>query len=82
MGELGLAATANGLGGSQTRASKLSFNDVIKRLAQQPEDSLTFISKKVHRPNALSCPLNIEIVFRLCSILAHGVGLHAKWVEV
>lgn len=31
----------------ETRASRLSFNDIIKRLAQQPEDSPTHISKKV-----------------------------------
>lgn len=30
----------------QTRASRLSFNDIIRRLAQQPEDSPTYISKK------------------------------------
>ncbi len=48
---------------TQTRASRLSFNDVIKRLAQQPEDSPTFISKKVRRegcPDPLNC-------CRLCS---------------
>ena len=31
----------------QTRASKLSFNDVVKRLASTKEDDPTFISKKV-----------------------------------
>ena len=31
----------------QTRASRLSFNDIVKRLAQQPEDAPTFISKRV-----------------------------------
>jgi hypothetical protein len=33
-------------GGPQKRASRLSFNDVIKKLAAQQEDAPTFISKK------------------------------------
>ena len=31
----------------ESRASKLSFNDVVKRLAEQAEDAPTFISKRV-----------------------------------
>lgn len=31
----------------QSRASRLSFADVVKKLAEEPEDSGIFISKKV-----------------------------------
>ena len=36
-----------GLLTAEARASRLSFNDVIKRLAEAPEGSPTFVSKKV-----------------------------------
>jgi hypothetical protein len=32
---------------NETRASRLSFVDVAKRLAEEPQDSGLFISKKV-----------------------------------
>ena len=52
----------------QTRASKLSFTDVVKRLAQQPEDSLTFISTKARRLRLKSkclhdrCPVMVPLL--------------------
>lgn len=32
---------------NESRASRLSFADVVKRLAEEPQDSGLFISKKV-----------------------------------
>lgn len=34
---------------NESRASRLSFADVVKRLAEEPQDSGKFISKKVRR---------------------------------
>ena len=47
--------------GLQKRASRLSFNDVIKKLAAQKEDAPTFISTKASsRMAELSAPDNVQ----------------------
>ena len=40
--------------GAQARASRLSFGDIVKRLAATPEGAPTFVSKKARAP----CPEN------------------------
>lgn len=40
----------------QARPSRLSFNDIIKRIAATPEEDLTFISKKVHTVGSVPLP--------------------------
>lgn len=47
----------------EARASKLSFNDVVKKLAAQDEAAPTFVSKKV-RGAALCCRAD-------CCLLVH-----------
>ena len=44
-----LAVKVIGLLSDESRASRLSFADVVKRLADAPEDAPTFVSKKADR---------------------------------
>lgn len=46
----------------EARASKLSFNDVIKRLAAQEPTELTFISKKVR----CCCAAGVGLLLAAC----------------
>jgi DNA (cytosine-5)-methyltransferase 1 len=59
-----VAATVLGMLSEESRASKVSFADVVKRLSKQPEDAPTFVSKRpaaaerflaVHAQIILSC---------------------------
>jgi hypothetical protein len=54
----------------EARASKLSFNDVIKRLAAQEPTELTFISKKARYRCAagVACCLRLADVCMLCAL--------------
>lgn len=49
-----LAVKVIGMLSEEARASRLSFNDVIKKLSEQPSSSSTFISKKV-RCHGMCC---------------------------
>ncbi len=68
------AADSGSINDLQTRASKLSFADVVKRLAQQPENSLTFISNKARRlpPKSMClhgrCPVMLPLPRSTCGL--------------
>jgi len=76
----------------QSRASRLSFADVVKKLAEEPEDSGIFISKKVRcdnsstnlicRKNASSAHLLPAWQDPLMSLLASITGATAAFWSV
>jgi hypothetical protein len=52
----------------QARASRVSFPDVVKRLAEEPQESGLFISKKVRGSVRL-------VIMTVCRLLAHSHGM-------
>lgn len=67
------------VGGIQKRASRLSFNDVIKKLAAQKEDAPTFLSRKASglrhwAPLLLGKPQQCQCVHRNCCLQRKCAG--------